>query len=83
MVPSYQKQVVESVIRVASRLTEFTSEDIRLWCEPARGAENAFSNAVLRAVELKLIKPARMTRAKRREAHGRKIPVYERAFELC
>jgi hypothetical protein len=78
----YQRNVAESVVRVASNLSEFTPEDVRLWCEPGAGQENSFSSAILRVVDLKLIKPVRMTRAHRKQAHGRKIPVYCRTFEL-
>jgi hypothetical protein len=77
----YQREVGEQVLKVASELAEFTPEDVRGWCEPARGQENSFSSAILRVVDLALIKPVRMTRAKRAAAHGRKIVVYRRMFE--
>jgi hypothetical protein len=78
----YEQEVGLSTLKVASALAEFTPEDVRAWCEPARGEENRFSAAIAQVVDLALIKPVRMTRAKRKSAHGRKIPVYQRAFEL-
>lgn len=78
----YALEVAHAVLKVASELGEFTPEDVRAWCEPERGGENTFSSAILKVVTLGLIKPVRMTRAKRACAHGRKIVIYRRTFEL-
>jgi hypothetical protein len=79
----YSHKVAMSAIDVASKLEEVTPEDIRPWCEPEPGAsKNTFSEAMNEVVARKFLIPVRMTRAKRKEAKGRRIPVYRRNFEL-
>jgi predicted transcriptional regulator len=79
----YALKVAMSVVALASKLEEVTPEDIRSWCEPEPGiSKNVFGDAMNRVVSRKWLIPVRMTRAKRKEAKGRRIPVYRRNFEL-
>jgi hypothetical protein len=79
----YSLKVAMSAVGVASRMEEVTPEDIRPWCEPEPGtSKSTFSQALNEVVSRKWLLPVRMTRAKRKEAKGRRIPVYRRNFEL-
>jgi hypothetical protein len=79
----YSRKVAECAVAIASTMKECTPEDIRPWCEPDPGtSKNIFGEAMNQIVSHKFLVPIRTTRAKRKEAKGRRIPVYRRNFEL-
>ena len=82
MFPDYVRTVCENALKVARANDDFTAEEIRQFCEPAKGQENTFSSAMLEAKRLGIIKVVGYRNAARREAKGRMIPVYQRAFNL-
>jgi hypothetical protein len=81
MLNGYAKTVCRCVLKVAAAREEFTSEDVRPFCEPPHGQENVFSSAMLEAKRMGIIKVLRYENAVRKEAKGRVIPVYTRGFK--
>jgi hypothetical protein len=82
MFPDYVRTVCDNALKVAGANEDFTSEDVRQFCEPAKGQENTFSSAMLEAKRLGIFKVIGYRNSARKEAKGRMIPVYQRAFEL-
>jgi hypothetical protein len=82
MSPDYIRLVCETVLEVATVNPDFTAEDVRMHCEPKSGQENLFSYAMLEAKRLGIMKVVGYRNAARTQAKGRRIPVYERAFDL-